>query len=78
MSSGGNETQISRSQEVGLTLSAPNKWKEKGKPKLAFIILYYVPDSNFMTSCAITLDSSPVLLTPPSFLDYEEERKKHP
>lgn len=68
-----DETQISRSQEVGQIPSAPNKWGEGRKLKLAFTIVYYVPNSHHRTSC--TVYSSSVLLTPLPFSDYEDKRK---
>lgn len=54
----------------------PNKWGEKEKLKLTFIVVCFVPDPNFMTSYAFTLYSSSVLFTPLSFSGCGEKRKK--
>ena len=54
-------------------LLLPTSGERGRKLQLAFINVYYVPNSHHRTSC--TVYSSSVLLTPLPFSDYEDKRK---
>ena len=52
----------------------PATIRDRKENQSTFTITYYVPDPHLITSCAFTLDSSPVLLTPLSFSDWEKKK----
>lgn len=50
----------------------PATIRDRKENQSTFTITYCMPDPHLMTSCAFTLDSGPVLLTPLSFSDWEK------